>query len=718
MKTELLNAVNLTHPAPAKPPPGSAAAPSFRLETDPEGVAWLTFDTPGSAANVWNEATLAEFDSHVRAVGEDKTVRALVVRSAKDKITVAGADLKAVRHVPVKRLETLIALGQETFTRLSKLEIPTVALIHGACLGGGLEMALACKVRIASDSEATRLGLPETQIGLVPAWGGSTRLPRLLGLPKALELIVSGKQLRAREALKAGLVDRVVPREHLEKAAREALARPQARPALPLAKRVWSWPGARHFVARKVRAMLMQKTRGLYQAPLRAVEVAAGAAGRDEAGGLELERHAILDLALTPETGRLIDLFFKNEEASKKPWPRGVALNIHDVAVIGAGVMGVGIAHWVASKGNRVLLQDISTESLASGMKRVNALLQEGRKRRVLGGKEVRDTLDRITPDHTRAALSHHPLVIEAATEDMGLKKKIFADLAARTHPDTLLATNTSALSVEELAATVPHPERVIGLHFFNPVHRMPLVEIITTRHTTDDVVATAVAFVQRLGKVPVVVKDSPGFIVNRILMPYLMEAVRLHQAGKPAELIDEAMLEFGMPMGPMRLLDEIGLDVAAHVGLTLTAAYPERLAKVDVLDQMVAAGKLGKKSGEGFYKYPAGPEKKVLWSQDEAREMEATQQRLALLISNEAARCAAEGIARQEGDIDLAMILGTGYPAFRGGPLEWLRGFGEDAAAMELRHLATTTPQPNAFSPEPLFRPLAAAPVKTTAGT
>jgi 3-hydroxyacyl-CoA dehydrogenase/enoyl-CoA hydratase/3-hydroxybutyryl-CoA epimerase len=377
-----------------------------------------------------------------------------------------------------------------------------------------------------------------------------------------------------------------------------------------------------------------------------------------------------------------------------------VALPVHDVAVIGAGVMGAGIAHWVAAHGHQVLLQEVSSEFLAKGLQRIHGLLDDGLKHRAITKLEMRETQDRIIPADKPVPLTRYPVVIEAATEDMALKKKIFAGLAERAGPDTILATNTSALSVTELAETVPHPERVIGLHFFNPVHRMPLVEVITTQHTTEVVIATAVAFVQSLGKVPVVVLDSPGFVVNRILMPYLMEAVRLHDTGISAEVIDEAMLEFGMPMGPLRLLDEIGLDVAAHVGRTLTAAYPDRLPTVDTLDRMLAEGKLGKKSGQGFYKHPQSKKTSAKRLIKDHALIESIQHRLALLLTNEAARCAHEGIVRDSADIDLAMILGTGYPPFRGGPLTWLQGFGPDNAAFELRGLAESTPKPNSFEP------------------
>lgn len=703
MNTHLLDTIvaekDVFVPKPPTPANRIQALNHFRLTTDEQGIAWITFDMQGSAANVWNEPSLREFNLCLEAISRDSAIRGLVIRSAKEKIFIAGADLKAVRHAPVRRVETLIELGQAVFNRLAALPLPKIALIHGACMGGGLELTLACDIRIASDSDVTRLGLPETQIGLIPAWGGSTRLPRLLGLPAALNLIVSGKLLKPSAAKRAGLVDQVVPRESLEKTAQQMLAHELPEREQHPIHAFWRMPGIRHAVAHLARRQVMAKTRGLYQAPLRAIEVATQAAVLPFPKALELERHAILDLALTPATEHLIDLFFRKEEASKKPFPRGVALPVHDVAVIGAGIMGSGIAHWIASKGTHVLMQDVSIEALAGGLNRIQGLLKEGMKRRAINRREMRDTLDRLTPESTRVPLNRNTIVIEAATEDMALKKKIFADLANRTGPDTILATNTSALSIAELAATLPHPERVIGLHFFNPVHRMPLVEIVVTDQTSNDVIATAVAFVQRLGKTPVVVKDSPGFVVNRILMPYLMEAVRLHESGVPAEVIDEAMLEFGMPMGPMRLLDEIGLDVALHVAQTLTAAFPDRLVKSALLERMVSEGKLGKKSGEGFYKHDGKKRMKKPVIED-PMAVENVQHRLVLLLSNEAARCASEGLTRDPADIDLAMILGTGYPPFRGGPLSWIEDFGNDNADIELRMLAVSTPTPNAFEP------------------
>ncbi|HEY1052813.1 MAG TPA: 3-hydroxyacyl-CoA dehydrogenase NAD-binding domain-containing protein [Prosthecobacter sp.] len=646
----------------------------FSVSVDNDGIAWVVFDSPKSAANVWNEETLREFNHHLELLEHDTRVKALVLRSAKERIFVAGADLKAIREMPHARVADLIWLGQAVFDRLSRLKMTKIAAIHGAAMGGGFEVALACDWRIASDHESTKIGLPETQLGILPAWGGSTRLPRLIGVRKAMELITSGRLLNAKAAQKAGLVSHVVAPERLEEMARRLSRekRPSAEP--------FRWENVFPFpllVGRLTERKVQEKTRGLYPGISKAVEVVAQATNGEIEDGLKLEREAVDELIKNPETGRLIDLFFKREEANKRPAPTGTAIPIQDAVVIGAGVMGSGIAHTLASRGVRTLMTDVTNDSLARGMERIHGLVSDAARRRLVTKVQARDTLDRLSTTHTPVPLNRYHLVIEAATESMDLKKKIFADLATRVSDDTILATNTSALSIAELAATVPHPERVIGLHFFNPVHRMPLVEIITLPETSPDVLATAIRFVQKLGKTPVVVRDSPGFLVNRILVPYLMEAVRLHEEGVPVKDIDDAMLEFGMPMGPMRLLDEIGLDVAAHVAGTLAAAFPDRFPKSRALDEMVASGHLGKKTGLGFYRYKDGKEVVPKREKPAMPQHESLQTKLASLLSQEAMRCLKEGIAKSADDIDLAMVLGTGYPPFRGGPITFARDTG-----------------------------------------
>lgn len=674
MKTLLLNCPAVIHDPPHVLEDiihGHPVPPKhFRLEVDHDGIAWITFDSPKSSANVWNEETLREFNHLLETIEHDTRAKALVLRSAKERIFVAGADIKAIRSLPHARVNDLIWLGQAVFDRLARLKIPKVAAIHGACMGGGFEVTLCCDWRIASDHDSTKIGLPETQLGILPAWGGSTRLSRLVGLRKALDLITTGKLLNASAAKKAGLVSHVVPVERMEVLARRLLR--GKRPAARFHFENFLAP----VIGRIARRKVLQKTRGLYPSVTKAVEVVCHAVRGEIENGLQMERDAVDELLRSPDAARLIDLFFKREEAGKRPVSEGTVLPILDATVIGAGVMGSGIAHTLASRGVRVLMTDVSNDSLARGLERIHGLVSDATRRRLVTQVQGRDTLDRISTTHVKVPLNRHHLIIEAATENMELKKKIFADLAARVSDDTILATNTSALSIAELARSVPHPERVIGLHFFNPVHRMPLVEIITLPETSADVLATAVSFVQKLGKTPVVVKDSPGFLVNRILVPYLMEAVRLHQSGVPVKDIDDAMLEFGMPMGPMRLLDEIGLDVAAHVARTLATAFPDRFPNSDALDKMVSAGHLGRKSGEGFYKYENGKEIAPATHTDLPKH-ESIQTKLALLISQEAMRCFKEGIARSADDIDLAMVLGTGYPPFRGGPVTFARDTG-----------------------------------------
>ena len=662
MKT-FLNCPSIIHDPPMPPK-------HFRLAVDHDGIAWVTFDSPKSSVNVWNEETLREFNHLLETIEHDTRVKALVLRSAKERIFVAGADIKAIRSMQHVRVNDLIWLGQAVFDRLARLPMPKVAAIHGACMGGGFEVTLACDWRIASDHESTKIGLPETQLGILPAWGGSTRLSRIVGVRKALDLITTGKLLNASAAKHAGLVSHVVAMENLETLARRLVR--QKRPDLRFRFENLFSAIIGHMAKRKV----LTKTRGLYPSITKAVEVVTHAVHGQIEDGLLLERNAVAELIQSHDSARLIDLFFKREEANKRPASSGTALPIYDATVIGAGVMGAGIAHILASRGIRVLMTDVTNDSLARGLERIHGLVSDATRRRLVPQVQARDTLDRISTTHVPVPMNRHHLVIEAATESMELKKKIFADLAARVSVDTILATNTSALSVSDLAKTVPHPERVIGLHFFNPVHRMPLVEIITLPETAPDVLATAVSFVQKLGKTPVVVKDSPGFLVNRILVPYLMEAVRLHESGISVKDIDDAMLEFGMPMGPMRLLDEIGLDVAAHVARTLASAFPERFPHTDALDQMVNAGHLGKKTGQGFYRYEKGKEIAATTHADLPRH-ESIQTNLALLISQEAMRCLKEGIARNADDIDLAMVLGTGYPPFRGGPITFARDTG-----------------------------------------
>jgi 3-hydroxyacyl-CoA dehydrogenase / enoyl-CoA hydratase / 3-hydroxybutyryl-CoA epimerase len=607
-----------------------------------------------------------------------------VIRSAKDRVFIAGADLKALRSLPTDELHELMALGQDVFTHLETLRIPKVAAIHGACIGGGFELALACDWRVATDADATRIGLPETQLGLIPAWGGCTRLPRLIGLPKALSLIAGGKVLKALHAKEMGLIHEVVPAEHLDAMAKRfALKRTPLRLHHFHYTQVWPIPQVlRLTTTAALRAKfpwMSQLPDDAQAAPEAAVKVITRGASRSFEQSLALEQKTMSSLMNSEMTRRMLDVFFMKETASKKlpSVLTGVeAPPITKAAVIGAGVMGAGIAYALACKGVRVLLSETSTEVMAKGAGRVNDLVAAGLKHRALTKLQARDVSDRITFTHEPTPLHHADVVIEAVVENMDVKKVLFANLAKRCGERTILATNTSALSVTEMASVVPYPERVIGLHFFNPAHLMPLMEVVTTETTTPDVIATVMRFVQSLGKTPILAKDKPGFIVNRILMPYLLGAVALAETMRDPWQLDEAMTDFGMPMGPLRLLDEVGFDVALHVEKTLRAAFGNQIPTTTLLRTMTALGMLGRKNNSGFYVHDpkkggseANPEILKLLSPKSSSRFQSHPEMAAYLhglMREEAERCLKDGVASSAADIELAMILGAGHPPFR----------------------------------------------------
>ncbi|WP_193214665.1 3-hydroxyacyl-CoA dehydrogenase NAD-binding domain-containing protein [Luteolibacter marinus] len=633
----------------------------------------LTFDREGSSANLFDRQALVELSDKLDALSAHPELKGLLIRSAKPSIFIAGADLKILSSAEGDDLRDLIELGQATFQKLARLPYVTVAAIHGACVGGGYELALACDWRIASDAPATRIGLPETQLGILPAWGGTTRLPRLIGLAKALPLILGGKVLTAGAARAKGLVDAVVPRENLESHALTWLDRGKRPPAHhPLLHN----PLSVSLIGTKARKALQEKTRGLYPGPAAALDVATKGCQRSLEHGFDLEKEAILRLSTLPQTHQLLRLFFLQERAKKHQLVDADPRPVGNCAVVGAGVMGAGIAYWLSARGHPVIMRDLDPTALARGMKAIHKNYDEARKRRVFTATEAARGIDRIQPSAVPVPLDRCDLVIEAAVERLDIKQQVFADLSARTRHDTILATNTSALPIHELAGSITHPERLVGLHFFNPVHRMQLVEVVRTAATSDVTLATAIAFVRKLGKLPVVVRDSPGFLVNRILMPYLVAAAKLFEEGVDPKEIDGAMLDFGMPMGPIRLLDEVGLDVAAHVATTLAEAFPDRMTVPDLLGKLVADGHSGRKAKSGFYIYdgnsispnPAA----VALQTDEAPAPADLAARLAQAMSHEARLCLDEGVAETADDIDLAMVLGTGYAPFRGGPLQY----------------------------------------------
>jgi 3-hydroxyacyl-CoA dehydrogenase/enoyl-CoA hydratase/3-hydroxybutyryl-CoA epimerase len=731
-------------PRPAGPRETLVGLTCIHGRISDEGVMVLVFDRPDSSANVFNRTTLEELNRHLTFIERHPELRGVLLLSAKPGIFIAGADLHEmagelmgahdseraagasseagaleVEYVPkhspkpdaggaadhevlvadaepemperryagedaTATLHELIDLGQRTFSRLADLTVPTVAAIHGACVGGGYEVCLACDYRLASNDRATRIGLPETQLGLLPAWGGSTRLPRLIGLPKAMEIILGGKVLAAKAALKAGLVDRLVPAEYLYDEAMRALVGQgemlkqrehafltEATTYSLVAKTIGAWS----------RPKLHKKTRGHYPAVARALDVMVRGLGVSLEESQRLEGEAMMELAQTEATRNLLRLFFLQEHAKKfSPDVRRLEVPpVRRAAVIGAGVMGAGIAQWLSSKQVHVILRDVSPEQAGRGLETVARLYDQGVKRRVFDRVEARAGLDRVSAVGMEVPLHGVEVVIEAAVEAMELKQALFQRLAEQTGRGTVLATNTSALSISAIAEATSAPERVVGMHFFNPVHRMQLVEVIAGQQTDNDILRRAVRFVQQIGKLPVLVQDRPGFLVNRILMPYLLEAGHLWEAGASVEDLDEAMLDFGMPMGPMRLIDEVGVDVAAHVARTLTEAFPRRMVLPGVLTLMLKAGLTGRKGGRGFFLHAgrmAVPNPDLEPFRERGIKLGLTrlelQERMVLLMVNEAARCLEEdGVATPE-DVDFGMILGTGFAPFRGGPLRY----------------------------------------------
>src|SRR5438477_153515 len=564
----------------------TATASTIQREVD-NGLCLLTFDRPASGTNIVDAATMAELEQQRYAIEQDDSLGGVVILSAKKSIFIAGADLKTLlRQAQAGEMRAFIAEGQRIFNRLAALKIPTCAAIHGACAGGGYEVALACDWRVASDDPSTRIGLPETTLGLIPAWGGCTRLPRLIGAERAAEVILKGKLHSTREAKQLGLVDEVVSRDQLLDTAKRKI-REGKRPS----------PSA--FPTGDVAAPRITAN----VAPGRAYEIITKTSDRSVEQSLAMELDAISELGETDATQNLIRNFFLAEKY-KRGSSKQLVEKIAHAAVIGAGVMGSGIAQWLSSRGVSVILRDVGTEELKRGLANIEKTYADAVKRGIMTEEQAKEGRARIVASSVAIEMRDVQVVVEAASEKLEIKKQIFRDLSAKTPETAALATNTSALSISDLAAEVKNPERVIGLHFFNPVSRMKLVEVVVGTETSDDTIARALTFVRQIAKLPVIVRDSPGFLVNRVLFPYLLEAAELFVNGTSAQEIDGSLLQWGMPMGPLRLIDEIGVDITVDIASTLEKAYGKRDRASKILREMQSAKLLGRKSGTGFYKY------------------------------------------------------------------------------------------------------------------
>jgi 3-hydroxyacyl-CoA dehydrogenase/enoyl-CoA hydratase/3-hydroxybutyryl-CoA epimerase len=654
----------------------------------------------------------ADLDAAMTQLEKDKPA-GVIVASAKNRTFIAGADLFEMRDMDRPALEKYLLDGQLILNRLTKLPCPTVAAINGDALGGGLEVALACKSRVAVDEVGT-IGLPETKLGLVPGWGGTVRLPRLIGLREGLSVLTNGKTVVPREAERLGIVDDVVSQDSLISVAKNRL-RERPRP------RVEAKPEDAQ-VFGDVEKDVRTKTRGQYPAQLRVIEIARTAWEKGVDAGLAAELKGLCDLRDTAEGKNLMRAFFLRTGAKKAAAARagGEPRKIERVGVIGGGIMGAGVVHAMLKSGIPVSLVEVSSDAVDRAKQRIAGLFNDDVAGGRLNQKAADDALRKL---HARADmddLAKADLIVEAVIEQLDAKRDVLerADRIAR--PDAIIASNTSSLSIRDLAQSTSNPRRVVGLHFFNPVPKMPLVEVIRLSDTDPTAGATAVALASKLGKTPVVVGDGPGFIVNRVLMPYLSEAMRMVGEGYSVEAIDRAIVDWGMPMGPLTLIDQIGYDVIAGIFKAMEPHLGERVALPHATDTLLDRGWLGRKTGRGFYVYPPRDQKgakpqvnddvvELIASRGtQRRELppDAIQNRVLLPMVNEAARLLGEGVADSTDAIDTATLLGMGFPQFRGGLAAYADSVG---APVLLRHLDQLAAQHGArFDPAPLLRELA----------
>ena len=707
-------------------------SPSPAFEIDEHSIGWIIFDDPERSVNVLSESVmrrLAEATDEALRACQEARVRAVVIRG-KDDSFIAGADINLIGSTEDPEIaKESIELGQEIFSGISSLPVPTIAAVHGACVGGGVELSLACDHRVLSSSHHTTMSLPEVQLGILPAWGGTTRLTRLIGLRAALDMLLSGRKVSPTEAKAIGLASAIIPAATFHTSVKgfaqtilsnKRGSRAKKRPGL--GKLLDATPLGRSIVLRMARKKVTKRLGEQYPAPLAILDVLTRTMGKSVAEGLSAEASHAATLLVSPVCKNLVHVFHLRQMSKK-----GTGLPVDSVAepsavskigVLGAGVMGGGIAQLAASRGLVTWMKDIEHAAVTRGLQHARSLIRKKVARHRMTTREARQAMDRISGGIAYHGLSGSDIVVEAIVEEKELKKAAISELEEYLSDDCVIATNTSSLSVKEIATALQQPQRFCGMHFFNPVHRMPLVEVIRAPETSDAAIATTYKLALNLGKVPVVVSDGPGFLVNRILGPYMNEAGFLLSDGASIKMIDSSAKRFGMPMGPLRLLDEVGIDIATHAGSSLYQALGERLKPAPALVDLGNTGRLGKKGGRGFYLYEGGRERQV----DDTIYVELPSvsapdstgpgsisgdegqgkilRRLVLAMINEAARTLEEGIVISAADVDLAMIMGTGFPPFRGGLLRFAdtmhpRGIVDRLEMLAEKHGARFEPAP-----------------------
>lgn len=669
----------------------------------PQGdIAVVELDLVGEKVNKFSTPVMMRMKNVIAELGKS-SYRAVIFVSKKNKIFIAGADIEEIKNMTTReQYETAVRAGQEIMNMVEDLPMPTIAAVNGACMGGGCEFILACDYRMASEDPSTKIGLPEIQLGILPGFGGCVRLPKLIGLQASLDIILAGKSVNAKKALKSGLVDRVVHpailMDEATKWAKEIIAKGKGKaakkyhPKGAMNKVLESFLG-RGIVFKKAKEGVLKATGGHYPAPLKALEVVQKTYGwsqREEA--LAVERGGFCELAVTDISKNLIHVFYLTEMVKKSSGVPGKdvkAREVKSLGVLGAGTMGGGIAFVAADKGIEVRMKDLNAEALGKGLKHASDLWLKLLKRKSIDKYQFRQKMDKVTATTDYSGFKTLDVVIEAIVEDMGIKQKVIAECAGKMRPDAIIVTNTSSLSVTEMANGHPRPEYFAGMHFFNPVNKMPLIEVIRGEKSSDETVATIFELSKKMGKMPVVVKDGPGFLVNRLLLPYMAEAAFLLQEGMDIKTVDSAYVtEFGMPMGPFELMDEVGLDVCIKVLKIFKKAFGERVEMAPCMEVLEKSGRLGKKNGKGFYRYSEDGKRLGVDSEiysalglkapsNPLSSKECLERGLFAMI-NECSRTLIEDkIVETPHEVDLAMIMGTGFPPFRGGLLKYADSVG-----------------------------------------
>jgi 3-hydroxyacyl-CoA dehydrogenase / enoyl-CoA hydratase / 3-hydroxybutyryl-CoA epimerase / enoyl-CoA isomerase len=669
-----------------------SAGAALRLDFVEDGIARITFDQPGSRANTLNQNVQTEFENLLTQLEQTPNLRGVILCSGKPGMFIAGADLKELVSLKPGQLDarTLTLRGLSFIGRFEKLPCPTVVLIDGATMGGGTEVSLAFDYRLMGTHPKAEMGLPETKIGILPGWGGTQRLPRVIGPSLAIEIICTGEPVKATKARQIGFVWDVVPSEKMQSEALRVLA---------MARETGEWQKIRarkqqpvglseeqlQFTCAVAKAQILGKTKGAFPAPLAALDAIAKGCNLTLEEGFKIETEHFLPLAGSTISRNLIAIFFMTQRLAKDPGVADASVQPKDVqrvGVIGAGIMGAGIASANVRKGISTVMNDVSPEALAKGVGSVTKVIQS----RIEIGRATQDdliaALGLLNTTTNLNVLADREVVIEAVVEKEEIKTKLFRELQAIIGPDAILASNTSTISITRMAAAVKKPENFAGMHFFNPVDRMQLVEVIRGEKTSDQTVVTLVALAKKVGKTPIVVKDCPGFLVNRILFPYLNEAMVLLEEGAEPRALDKAASDFGMPMGPITLSDVVGLDTCFYGGMVVNRAFKDRAADSKILAALVEAKRFGQKSGAGFYSYAKGSRgvddpvfAAILDKCRNAKRMigvEELRDRLFLPMVIEASLVLTEGIVREPADVDMGLILGIGFPPQHGGLLRW----------------------------------------------